>query len=349
MKTISKEDIKQQFLDIFNNIYSVKYEAKNCCMVFVYNSVALIGSDDLHVSECVYEDEIKQIEDAFQFVPHLSLFSFDSEDQFIKHAPKLKSKYERVFVYSMAQNVFGVGRRCLIPLLCEYYGFINISSDSRSSFLGGDKKLMSDILTANLLLPSRLFLPAADINAVKSFREKHKELILKPNSESASIGVCKIHKDMSDGDLIKLTQTSLETYRNIFLEEYIYGDEVECTVLPWKNRLFVADPVRIIKNTEYLDYKTVATDAYGFEIYDSDGAETVKEQALKAYNLLGFNSIARFDFIVRDGKAYLFDITPNPTISYCSSANKAVEFINDDDRTIYLLLLFNKLFVPSLY
>ena len=349
MEIITKENLKQQFLNILQEIRNENYTVHNCCMVFVYNSVSLISTDDLHVSECVYDDEIKQIENAFHFVPHLPLFSFDSEDKFIQNAPVLKAEYERVFVYSMAQNLFGVGRRCLIPLLCEYYGFINISSDSRASFLGGDKKLMSDILKANILLPSRLFLTTSDFNAVKSFRKKHNELILKPNSESASIGVCKIHNDMPDDDLVKLTQTSLETYRNIFLEEYIHGDEVECTVLPWKNRLFVADPVRIVKSTDYLDYKTVAADAYSFEIYDSDDSETVKQQALKAYNLLGFNSIARFDFIVRDGKAYLFDITPNPTISYCSSANKAVEFINDDDRTIYLLLLFNKLFIPSLY
>ena len=348
MKIISKDEIKQQFLNILNDIGNEKWEVGNCCMVFVYNSIALIGNNDLHVSECVYDDEIKQIVDAFHFVPHLNLFTFDSEDKFIEHALVLKSKYEKVFVYSMAQNLFGVGRRCLIPLLCEYYGFTNISSNSRSSFLGGDKELMSDILTADISMPSRLFLSNLDVNAIKTFKAKHKELILKPNSESASIGVCKIPEVMSDDDLFKLIQTSLNNYCNIFLEEYICGDEVECTVLPWENNLFVGDPVRIIKSTEFLDYKTVAADAYDFEIYDNKDSDMIKQLAFKAYNLLGFDSIARFDFIVRDEKPYLFDITPNPTISYCSSANKAVSFINNDDRTIYLMLLFNKLFVPSL-
>lgn len=278
----------------------------------------------------------------------MQLYSFDSEDKFIELALTLKLKYERVYVYSMAQNLFGVGRRCLIPLLCEYYGFINISSDSKSSFLGGDKRLMNDLLREDISLPSRLFLNNIDIDAIKKFRKKHKELIMKPNSESASIGVHKIPMDMSDENIIDLTQLLLKKYHKIILEEYIKGDEVECTVLPWQNNLFIGDPVQIIKTSEFLDYQTVAADDYNFEIYDNIVSKTIKQQALKSYNLLGFNSIARFDFIIRGEKTYLFDITPNPTISHCSSANKTVEFINNDDRTIYQLLLFQKLFVPSL-
>lgn len=348
MKIISKEELKPMFIDILNKISSGAYDIKNSCIVFVYNSMACVGLDDLHISECVYDEEVKQIEDAFYSVPHLPLYSFDSEDKFIEHALTLKLKYERVYVYSMAQNLSGVGRRCLIPLLCEYYGFINISSDSKSSFLGGDKKLMNDLLREDISLPSRLFLNNVDIDAIKKFRKKHKELIIKPNSESASIGVRKISIDMSDEDVINLTQLSLKEYCEIILEEYIKGDEVECMVLPWQNTLFIGDPIRIIKTSEFLDYQTVAADDYDFEIYDNIVSKTIKQQALKSYNLLGFNSIARFDFIIRSEKTYLFDITPNPTISHCSSANKAVAFINNDERTIYQLLLFQKLFVPSL-
>lgn len=207
---------------------------------------------------------------------------------------------------------------------------------------------MNDLLREDISLPSRLFLNNIDIDAIKKFRKKHKELIMKPNSESASIGVHKIPMDMSDENIIDLTQLLLKKYHKIILEEYIKGDEVECTVLPWQNNLFIGDPVQIIKTSEFLDYQTVAADDYNFEIYDNIVSKTIKQQALKSYNLLGFNSIARFDFIIRGEKTYLFDITPNPTISHCSSANKTVEFINNDDRTIYQLLLFQKLFVPSL-
>ena len=346
---ITSEQLKQEFNEVKQSIKLKCKDFDNSCVVFVYNSLDNNAIDEVHRSECVYADEIALISDALHSVRGLKVVLIDGEDQFIAQAPKLKNSYDNVYVYSMAQNLFGVGRRCFVPLVCEYYGFVNISSNSRSSFLGGDKKLMHQLLENEVSLPHRLFLPENDINLANDFRRTVDAVLLKPNSESASIGIEKITKDVDDEDAKQIISKSLEEYKSVFLEEFIQGDEVECAVLPWYDELYVSTPVKIVKQGDYLDYTTVAYDQYDFEIYTGKMSKMIMEQALRAYFVLGFDSIARFDFMVNGNKTYLFDITPNPTISKCSSANTALKQVSNDDRTIYQILLFQKLLVPTLH
>ena len=348
MSTISKEIFKETFKRKFDNIFLYGKLLKSSCVIFVYNSIESTKIDAQHKSECIYDDEIALIEDSFHAFPHLKLISYSDEQSFLDAALALKQHYKNVYVYSMAQNITGVGRRCLVPLVCEYYGFINISSNSRSSFLGGDKKLMFSLLNDKIRMPNRIFLDKLDKESIIHIREKSKELILKPNSESASIGVEKIGHELPDSYIFGLVESSLSTYGTIILEEFVNGIEVECIVLPWQDGIYIGEPVKIIKDADYLDYATVASDSYGFEIFNNSSANQIKRQTATAYSLLGFDSLARFDYMVKDGTAYLFDITPNPTISACSSANTAMHLIKDDDRAIYIALLLQKLLIPTL-
>lgn len=198
-------------------------------------------------------------------------------------------------------------------------------------------------------MPNRVFLDKLDKEAVLQMRKASADLIIKPNSESASIGVKKIGQDMLNSEIFNIIEKALVDYKTVILEEFIGGDEVECTVLPWRDGVYISEPVKIIKSSEYLDYATVASDSYGFEIFRVPYIAEVKRQTETAYSLLGFDSLARFDFMIKGGNAYLFDITPNPTISSCSSANMAMHLIKDDDRTIYIALLLQKLLIPTLY
>ncbi|MDE6441828.1 MAG: hypothetical protein K2L12_03630 [Clostridia bacterium] len=347
MKITDEKQIKDEYTAKLEYLKSNNLNFDDSCIVFVYNSIAKTSNDDLHISECVYEDEIALIEDAFHAINNLRLYSFDSEDEFISLAPELKKQYHNVYVYSMAQNLSGAGRRCLIPLLCEYYGFINISSNSSSSFLGGNKRLMHDLLQSNIRMPQRLFLTDVNEALIKNFISKYNKILLKPNSESASIGIKKFDSSQQFKNIVSLVRSAISEYKTVILEEFIEGTEVECTILPWNGNIFAAPPVKILKDNDYLDYVTVANDNYDFEIYNNNLSNLIIEQAKKAYSILRFDSVGRFDFIVSGDKAYLFDITPNPTISKCSSANLSIKFINNDDRTIYLILLLNKLLIPS--
>lgn len=343
---ITEDQLKREYNNCMKQIYGSEI-LKESCVVFVYNSIRSIPNDDLHISECVFDYEISLIEDAFHICPEIEVFLVDGEETFMRQAKSYKENYRNVFVYSMAQNLSGVGRRCLVPLLCEYYGFINLSSDSNSSFLGGNKRLMHTLIKSCVSQPKRLFLTEIDCARIADFLNKHHKILLKPNSESASIGVKKIDTNLSLSAVEKIIKDAIDTYESIILEEYIEGNEVECTIVPWLGNIYIGRPVEILKRGEYLDYNVVAADDYDFQFYKSIASDILKQQARKAYTMLGFNSIARFDFIVRDDKTFLFDITPNPTISTRSSANKCMEYLGDD-RSIYRALFLNKLFVPPL-
>ena len=342
MKNIlTDEQFKEEYDALVSQLKQKKFN--NSCVVFVYNSLDSIDASDLHISECIYDDELALIKDSLHLSPDFKLYLVDGEDKFINLCPNLRKNFNQIYVYSMAQNLPSIGRRCLIPLLCEYYSFTNISSDARSSFLGGDKMIMHAILNSVVPQPKRVFLSKPNINAIKEFMRKHEAVMLKPICESASIGVSNLFiKD----DVVDAVICAINKYKRIMLEEFILGDEVECTVLPWQGSLYVAKPIKIIKSSDYLDYKTVQNDNYDFEFYMSNAAELVRQLALRAYRTLGFNSIARFDFIVKQSQPFLFDITPNPTISACSSANISTRFL-EDERAIYRALLLDKLFVPA--
>ena len=162
MKVITKEIFRKSFQEKFDYILAHKEILESSSLVFVYKSIEKHSTNDLHISECVYDDEIALIKDSFNSFPNLKFIAYDDEELFLKAAPRLKKSYKNVFVYSMAQNLTGTGRRCLVPLLCEYYGFINISSNSRSSFFGGDKQLMFTMLDNQIEMPKRIFLESLD-------------------------------------------------------------------------------------------------------------------------------------------------------------------------------------------
>ena len=344
MRTIEKKQLKATFLKEYNNLQKNNSFLKSSCILFVYNSTEKISRNDPHFSECVFADEIDLIRDAFNAFPSLSVNLIDSEELFIQKACYFKENYSQVYVYSMAQNIDGVGRRCLIPLICEFFGFINISSNSRSSFLGGDKNLMNDIIKNEIKQPNRLFITTINEREIEKFFSIHPLALLKPNSESASIGISKLevrNREQMNNALIIIKNT-LSIYGKVFLEEFITGKEVECTVIPWMYGNYIAEPVEIIKSSDFLDYNTVLNNQYGFKSYSATNASNIQSFARSAYELLKFDSIARFDFIVNGNSCYLFDITPNPTISQYSSANHAVKYIAKDARTIYQILFLNK-------
>lgn len=347
---MTKEELKKGFLKKSSYAQAHSELWDGCCMIFVYNSVTNCQSGDLHISECVYDDEVALIEDAFHAFHKLPFLKFDDEETFISQAPLLRKQYENIYVYSMAQNLEGVGRRALIPLICEYYGFINIASDARSSILGGDKELMHTLLAKFVPQPDRIFLTTLKQEEIVQFFIRHPICLIKPNSESASIGIQRIelHSDADINSAMEFIKEKLKLYKKIILEEFIVGQEIECTVIPWGNGIYISDPVEIIKSTEYLDYDTVLADRYGFKIFESCLSGKIRSLSDTAYRALRFNSIARFDFMVRGSEVFLFDITPNPTISECSSASTAVDYIAHDPRIIYEILLLKELFIPSL-
>ena len=338
--------------ELYNMISCMKPLPKQYATIFVYNEENLI-EDEEHSSECITSIEKDMITDSFrksiQFV-----YAINGEDSFIDMLPKIKKMHTYVMVYSMAQNIIGAGRRSLIPLLCDYYKLINIGSDFLSSTLSGNKELMYKLITpyVNSNIPSTIYVNNS--TNLKEILERltHGIYILKPNDESASIGVKKIKFSVSNAEnILKQLMDYQRKYSQFCIQEYIDGPEIEIPLLFYEKEYYCPGCVEIINSnlSGYLDYDTVKMDDYTFREYNNRLSAEIINCSKKVAKALNFKTICRIDFRIKDDIPYIIDIGANPTISFHSSTNYIFRNQFNDESAVYRLLLFIGLIKAGLF
>lgn len=342
-----------EILNLYQVIQNQKKLDNNYAVVFIFNGENSIR-DSLHSSECVTEQELNMIVESFrksvQFV-----YSINGELLFISEIERLRIKHKYIFVYSMAQNLNGVGRRSLIPLICDYFELINIGSDFLASTLGGTKQIMFNLLKNkdNLVFPYTAYITnTLDIYNCAQLLSTG-EYIIKPNDESASIGVKVIKFDeLRQEDFIEQLANYQKIYSKFSVQEFIKGDEVEVSLL-FLNNQYHCPEICKIKNEHvcgFLNYDIVKSEGYDFGEYDSKINLKIIEASIIVAKTLGFSSISRIDFRVRNNKAFIIDIGPNPTISFHSSTNYMFrKYLNNDETSIYRLILYKYLIENGLF
>ena len=73
MKIFTEDEFKNSFKEKYDYVLNHKNILESSCIIFVYNSISNYSANDLHISECVYEDEIALIKDSFHAFPNLKL------------------------------------------------------------------------------------------------------------------------------------------------------------------------------------------------------------------------------------------------------------------------------------
>lgn len=329
--------------ELYNMITDTRPLSRQYAVVFVYNEESLI-EDEEHASECISSVEKDMIVNSF----HKSVqyvYQINGEDTFIRMLPDIKRKHDYIFVYSMAQNINGVGRRSLIPLLCEYYKLINIGSGILPSVLSGDKKLMYTLIASYVRknIPYTVYVDKST-NLKKILKGlEPKKYILKPNDESASIGVELIEYTALDREnVLKQLAEHQKKYSGFCIQEYIHGPEIEVPLLFYHQKYYCPGCVEIINTnpTGYLSYDTVKMDAYSFIEYKTNLSADIIECSIKTAKALGFDTICRIDFRIDHNIPYIIDIGANPTVSFHSSTNFIFRERFNDESAIYRILLF---------
>jgi D-alanine-D-alanine ligase-like ATP-grasp enzyme len=344
----------QELNKLYNMICSTKLLSAEYAVVFVYNEAALI-EDEEHSSECITSIEKDMIINSFRKSAHY-VYAINGEDAFINMISTLKKKHQHIFVYSMAQNIVGNGRRSLIPLLCDYYKLNNIGSKFFSSTLSGNKQLMYSLIApyVNNNIPYTVYIN--ETTNLKQILEKTKNgtYILKPNDESASIGVEKIDiLNTNTKDIFKQLTLYQKKYSRFCIQEFIDGPEIEIPLLFHEYEYYCPGCVEILNSSPsgYLDYDTVKMDDYSFKEYTGELSSVLINCSKKVAKVLNFETISRIDFRIRNNIPYIIDIGANPTISFHSSTNYIFRKRFGNESAVYQLLLFiglanAKLFKP---
>ena len=256
----------------------------------------------------------------------------------------------------MAQNIAGIGRRSLVPLLCDYCKLNNIGSNFYASTLGGDKELMYTLIDPYVSSNIPFTVYVNETTNLEQTLEKIESgtYILKPNDESASIGVEKIDisKENTTNILNGLTNYQKKHLR-FCIQEYIDGPEIEVPLLFYEHKYYCPGCVEILNSSPsgYLDYDTVKMDDYSFKEYTGELSADLISCSKNVAKALGFDTICRIDFRIKNNTPYITDIGANPTISFHSSTNYIFRERFDNESAVYQLLLFigltkAKLFKP---
>lgn len=348
--TLKKRD--EKIYQLYETITHKELLSEEYAVIFVYNDEELIN-DNEHSSECITSIEKDMIVGSFQKSVQY-VYAINSEDSFINKYPALKERHKNIFVYSMAQNINGIGRRSLIPLLCDYYKLNNIGSDFFSSTLGGHKELMYTLITpyAYNNIPFTIY-----VDRFTNLHELIKKLedgiyILKPNDESASIGVEKLEISPENHiGIVEQLSNYQKKYTRFCIQEYIDGPEIEVPLLFYDQGYYCPGCVEIINSSPfgYLDYDTVKMDEYSFTEYSGNLYNQIIDCSKKVAIALNFKTICRIDFRIKNNIPYIIDIGANPTISMHSSTNYIFRKRFGDESAVYRLLFFMGLLKTKLF
>jgi D-alanine-D-alanine ligase len=196
-----------------------------------------------------------------------------------------------------------------------------------ASALGMDKEVAKR-LWRDAGIPSAKFLVFKDheINSIQ-FSKVKKELglplFIKPANLGSSVGVSKVHNEKAFRAAIN---NAFKYDLKILIEECIKGREIECAVLGNEEPI-ASIPGEIIPQAEFYSYKAKYFDEHG-AILQIPAKLSVKEQkyvkqvAIKAFQTLGCEGMARVDFfLTKNGKLVINEINTIPgftNISTCS-------------------------------
>jgi D-alanine-D-alanine ligase len=202
--------------------------------------------------------------------------------------------------------------------LLELAGIPYVGSGVLSSAIAMDKDVMK-----------RLFqhagIPTADFVTLRSHQLKSfpfvkaKEkfglpLFIKPANTGSSVGVNKVK---TEEDYDKALQEAALFDRKIIIETYIPGREIECAVLGNEEPI-ASIPGEVIPHHDFYSYAAKYLDEKGASLdipakLDAAKTKEVQEMAVRAYQVLECEGMARVDFLLRnDGKLFLNEINTIP-------------------------------------
>lgn len=276
---------------------------------------------------------------------------FYSEISFIEYIIRNNVNPNGCIVYNLARDGKTQGKKSLIPSFCDLYHIKYTGSDAFVISLLRNKAIFSDVLSVHhIAVPiSVVFKPKQeDPSKMKASLEGH-EILIKNVYESASIGLtqnCKLF--FSPDTYEQLRQVAIQVNpKQVLVQEYIDGMECEVLVLQYNKNYYAMTPVVITFSggQTFMDTKLSNEYGYGFKLLETPIAGKICATAERAASILNIKDYVRFDFRIRDGVPYLFDIAGTPyTIHHSSVAylfNKYGFHYEDIYKTIVSCMLSN--------
>lgn len=205
--------------------------------------------------------------------------------------------------------------------MLDMIGVPYVGSNCGSSWLCMDK-VLTKTLCLKTGIPTAKFTWVESIEGLNQVQSELAQLkyplFVKPPRQGSSVGVSKVG---TPDELKDAVITALKYDTKCLIEEGIRGREIECAVLGHHGKARVATPGEIIpsKKIGWYSFEAKYLLADGAETkvptdLDAKTTEEIKAFALKAFNCLECNGMARVDLFLEDntGKIYLNEINTIP-------------------------------------
>lgn len=221
-------------------------------------------------------------------------------------------------IYNTVEGIGTRNREGLVPAILEAYGIPYTGTDSFGLSLTLNK-MMTKLLAEKIgiITPPYYFaeLSATYNEVFNGLSGLHMPVILKPNFEGNSSGIC-VKDEVSDA--ARCVIELIEKYKtDILCEEFIRGTEITVPMIGnGSNMLSVATTVDIQNSEDFWldinckvfgDYKNVL-------IKNKDLSTKLIDLSKKLFYAIGCQDFARFDYRVNNNNIYFIEANPLPAL-----------------------------------
>lgn len=248
------------------------------------------------------------------------------EDKSIQEVPILKNPTKKGL-----NNFLKVDFDVIFPLIHGPYGedgriqgFFDlldipyVGANVLGSAVGMDKGIMKKLFDYNNLRQTEFIILRKNYYNEKFFKinnfieKQGLPIFIKPANLGSSIGISKVSRQE---DIKEAVDIAFQYDNKIVVEKAVYAREIECSVLG-KNEFKASLPGEIIPSHDFYDYQSKYEDEKTKLIIpaklDDKIIQEVQEIAIKAFEIIECEGLARVDFFLQDEEVYINEINTIP-------------------------------------
>jgi D-alanine-D-alanine ligase len=167
-------------------------------------------------------------------------------------------------------------------------------------------------------------------------------LFVKPNDGGSSFGVSKV-KDPAQ--LNSAVEKAFAEGGEVIIESFIRGTEVTCGCCKTKSKEMVFPVTEVVTENEFFDYDA----KYNGQVQEitparipQEIAESIQNQTLRIYDLIGAKGIIRIDYIIPENKRpVLLEINTTPGMTATSFIPQQIKSASIDIKEVMTEIIEN--------
>lgn len=297
-----------------------------------------------HESEFFSKEEFAEIASAI-FYAFGYVRVFYSEMEFIEYFVQKKLNPKQFVVYNFARDGQVNGKKSLIPAFCDLLNIRYTGSNAFVISLLRNKDIYTMLLGLNNISVPKSMVYKTHENCNKFTKEWiNEKVIVKNLHESASIGLTTQNVfEITKNSSLELEKICTQMHCNeLLIQEFIDGPEYEVLVIQFKGVYYPLMPVEIVfpDTHTYIDSEISNSYQYQFRIAAPEISISLCKAAKEAAEILRIKDYARFDFRIKNGVPYLFDIAGTPyTICHSSIAYLFTQHYHLPYESIYKVIV----------